>query len=67
MGKVCFLRHQTMLVDKVDGEILYEHCSCIADLGEVCSHVGAVMFYLLLTLKCCRRNSENACTSQPCS
>ena len=34
---------------KGDGEILYGHCSCMAGLGEVCSHVGAIMFYVLLT------------------
>ena len=34
---------------KRDGEILYGHCSCMAGLGEVCSHVGAIMFYVLLT------------------
>ena len=49
-------------------EILYGHCTCMAGLGEeVCSHVGAIMFYLLLTSEYCRRNSENACMSQPCS
>ena len=52
---------------QVDGEILYGHCSCMAVLGEVCSHVRAIIFYLPLTLEYCRRNSENACTSQPCS
>ena len=36
----------------------------MAGFGEVCSHVGAIMFYLLLTSEYCRRNSENACTSQ---
>ena len=40
--------------------VLYGHCSCVVGLEEVCSHVGAIMFYLLLT-------SENARTSQPCS
>ena len=49
-----------------DGEILYGYCSCMAGSGEVCSHVGA-MFYVLLTSEYCGRNSENACTSQPCS
>ena len=52
---------------KGDGEILHEHCSCMAGLGEVRSHDGAIMFYVLLTLEYCRRNSENACTSQSCS
>ena len=39
----------------------------MACLGEVCSHVRSIMFYLLLTSEYCRRNSENACNSQPCS
>ena len=69
MGKVYLLRHQTRLWISVKGdrENLCGHCSCIAGLGEVCSHVGAIMFYLLLTSKYSRRNSENPCTSQPCS
>ena len=50
-----------------DGEILYGHCSCMAGLGGVCSNVGAIMFYVLLTSEYYRRNSENVCTSQPCS
>ena len=39
----------------------------MAGLREVCSHVGTIMFNLLLTSEYCRRNSENICTSQPCS
>ena len=39
----------------------------MAGLGEVCSHVGAITFYLLLTSEYCMRNSENACISQTCS
>ena len=39
----------------------------MAGLGEVFSHVRSIMFYLLLTSEYCRRNSENACNSQPCS
>ena len=38
----------------------------MAGLGEVCSHVGAIMFYVLLTSEYCRRNSENTCTSKSC-
>ena len=33
---------------KGNGEILYGRCSCMAGLGEICSHFGA-MFYVLLT------------------
>ena len=39
----------------------------MAGLGEVCSHVAAIMFCVLLTSEYCRRNLENACTSEPCS
>ena len=41
---------------KGDGESLYGHCSCMAGLGEVCSHVAPIMFYVLLTSEYCRRN-----------
>ena len=39
----------------------------MAGLGEVCSHIGAVMFYLLLTSEYCKRNLKEACTSLPCT
>ena len=39
-----------------DGAILNAHCMCMAGLGEVCSHVEAVMFYLSLTAEYCKRN-----------
>lgn len=29
-----------------DGIILTGHCDCMAGLGEVCSHIGAVFFLL---------------------
>ena len=31
---------------KDDGAIESAYCTCIAGLGEVCSHVGAILFYL---------------------
>nr|XP_054923052.1 uncharacterized protein LOC126524139 [Dermacentor andersoni] len=34
------------LLIKADGEVLCAHCTCMAGLGEACSHVGAVLFYL---------------------
>ena len=34
---------------KADGEILNRHYPWKVGLGEVCSHVVAIMFYLLLT------------------
>ena len=32
------------LVITVDGEVLCGHCTCMAGLGEACSHVAAVLF-----------------------
>ena len=32
------------LVITVDGEVLCGHCTCMAELGEACSHVAAVLF-----------------------
>ena len=58
--------NKALICVKGDGKILYGRCSCMAGLGEVCYHVGTIMFYLLLTSEYCRRNSENACTSLPC-
>lgn len=48
-------------------EIINAHCSCMAGLGETCSHVGALMFYLQMTSEYCKRNLENACTSTACT
>ena len=32
------------LAVKQSGEVLCAHCSCMAGLGEACSHVAAVLF-----------------------
>lgn len=41
------------------GEVQTSHCDCVAGLGEVCSHVGALLFYTA--------SIENvSCTSQQC-
>ena len=29
-----------------DGEITSAHCTCMAGLGECCSHIGAILFAL---------------------
>lgn len=47
-----------------DGLIKSAHCTCMAGLGEVCSHAAAVSFYLA------RLNSgkeELSCTGRPCA
>jgi len=34
------------MVIENDGVIVCAHCNCIAGLGETCSHIAAVLFYL---------------------
>ncbi len=46
-----------------DGEILFGHCTCMAGLGEVCSHVSASHFHLVAHVNLI---TERSCTSRPC-
>ena len=39
------------------------HCNCMAGLGEVCSHVGAVLFAVEAGV---RMLKAKTCTSVPC-
>jgi len=51
-----------------DSSIINAHCTCMAGIGEACSHVAAVMFYLMLTSEYNKRNfGEDACTSLSCT
>ena len=48
-----------------DGGILSAHCQgCMAGLGECCSHVASVLFYLEVSA---RLNDKLACTQVKCS
>ena len=48
-----------------DGGILSAHCpGCMAGLGECCSHVASVLFYLEVSA---RLNDKLACTQVKCS
>ena len=49
---------------KSDGTILCAHCTCMAGLGEVCSHVAAVLFAAYENTKVKEQHSS---TSLPCS
>ncbi len=33
-----------MIIEK-SGEVCCAHCNCMAELGEACSHIAAVLFY----------------------
>ena len=37
---------EALVAARNEGSILCAHCSCMAGLGEVCSHMGALLFIL---------------------
>ena len=43
------------------GEICCAHCNCMAGLGEVCTHVAAILFYLEAIS---RIQGKKTCTQQ---
>lgn len=45
------------------GTIICSHCTCMAGLGEVCSHIAAVLF----AVEVHNRLKDTSCTSQPCA
>ena len=47
-----------------DGQVLTAHCTCMAGLGECCSHVAATLFYMETVA---RIANGKTCTSLPCS
>ena len=51
----------TWIKSTKDGEVNCAHCDCMAGLDEVCSHVGAILFYV----EAVRHNKS--CTDVPCS
>lgn len=42
-----------------DGEVRAAHCTCKAGLGEACSHIGAVLFFVEAVVK---KRDGQACT-----
>ena len=52
------------VVAKMEGTIICGHCTCMAGLGEACSHIAALLFTL-------ERNTQyqqsTTCTSLPCA
>ena len=35
----------------MDGDVLSAHCNCMAGLGESCSHIGAILFFVDATVR----------------
>jgi hypothetical protein len=48
---------------KTDGTIITAHGNCMAGLGEVCSHVGAILFAVEAGVRIVKAKT---CTSMPC-
>ncbi len=44
------------------GTIICAHCTCMAGLGEACSHIAALLF----AVEVHNRLKDTSCTSQPC-
>ncbi len=49
---------------KKDGTVLCSHCTCMAGLGEACSHIAATLFTVDAHS---RFSKDDACTSQLCA
>ena len=45
------------------GAIICSHCTCMAGLGGVCSHIAALLF----AAEAHNRLKDTSCTSQPCA
>ena len=52
------------LAVKQNGTVVCAHCSCMAGLGEACSHIAALLFTLESTTT---MNKNTRCTLLPCS
>ena len=48
---------------ELTGEICCAHCTCMAGLGEACTHVAAILFYLETRV---RIDGQPTCTQQSC-
>ena len=51
-----------MVVIKNSGAVACGHCTCMAGLGETCSHVGALLYWLEYSIQ---KREEQSCTSGP--
>ena len=50
------------LITELDGKVLCAHCTCMAGLGEVCTHVSATLFLMEAMVKI--RNNQTV-TDKP--
>ncbi|KAL5516642.1 hypothetical protein EMCRGX_G002028 [Ephydatia muelleri] len=55
------------VVLELNGTVLCAHCTCMAGLGESCSHVAAIICCLVRAAESQKKFGEDACTSKKCS
>jgi len=56
--------YRTLVAVKRNGAVVNGHCTCMAGLSEVCSHVGAILYKCMQEAP--RNQPEVSCTSLPC-
>ena len=49
------------VIVKNSGTVVCGHCTCMAGLGEACSHIGALLYWIEYTV---RKRDEESCTSK---
>lgn len=54
---------ESWLIFLEDGSISSAHCTCMAGLGEACSHTAAIAFKLLFASE---EQEEESCTQKLC-
>ncbi|KAL5494127.1 hypothetical protein EMCRGX_G009554 [Ephydatia muelleri] len=54
--------HCSWVATRKTGDIVAAHCTCMAGLGEGCSHVAAILF----KIEAAKRNGYTATTSSSC-
>ncbi|KAF3838848.1 hypothetical protein F7725_010616 [Dissostichus mawsoni] len=52
------------IVVQEDGTVVMAHCTCMAGLGEVCSHAAALMFTVVAAVE---KRENQTCTEKPCT
>jgi len=53
---------QPWVIVRSSGVVVCGHCTCMAGLSEMCSHVGALLFWIEFIV---RKREEKSCTSGP--
>ena len=51
------------IILKLSGEVCCAHCDCMAGLGEACSHIAAILYYLEALA---RMEGMRTCTQEEC-